>query len=56
MTEESKVPPAGWQSGMKAKMGVSGFLQFRDKDGNIVKEVEIKGTVPTGEKDGTDDK
>lgn len=53
--EKPPVPP-GWSSGAKGKMGISGMLQFRDKDGNIVKEVEIKGSVPLkGVEDGTDD-
>lgn len=28
------------------RLGVSGVLEFLDKDGNILKTVEIKGSIP----------
>lgn len=31
---------------MGGKLGISGFLQYRDKDGNILKEVEVNGSIP----------
>lgn len=47
---------AGWQTGPKGKMGIKGTLEFRDKDGNIIKKVDVDGSVPVGGKDGTDDR
>ena len=38
------------------EVGINGMLQFRDKDGNIIKEVDVDGSVPVGGKDGTDDR
>ena len=31
------------------RVGLSGFLQFRDKNGVVIKEVEINGSVPLPE-------
>lgn len=31
---------------MGGRLGVSGFLQYRDKDGNVLKEVEVSGSIP----------
>lgn len=36
----------GWQAGAKGRIGISGTLTFRDKDGNVVKTMEMNGSVP----------
>jgi hypothetical protein len=60
MSEPVKVEdlmPGGWAAGAKGKVGVSGTLTFRDKDGNVVKTMELNGSVPLqGAEDGTDNR
>lgn len=34
---------------MGAKLGLSGVLEYRDKDGNLLKTVEISGAIPLSE-------
>lgn len=53
--DEEKDTPF-YQAGVKMKMGIKGTLEFRDKDGNIIKTVDMEGSVPLGEKDGTDNR
>lgn len=47
------------ETGIKATVQVSGFIECRDKDGQIVKVIEFKGNVPLtqnqGNEDGMDD-
>jgi hypothetical protein len=46
MNEEQEQALKDWQAGAKGKMGIKGTLEFRDKDGNIVKTVELDGSIP----------
>jgi len=47
----------GWAAGAKGRVGVTGTLTFRDKDGNVVKTMELNGSVPLkGAEDGTDNR
>lgn len=34
------------QAQIGAKLGIGGTLEFRDKDGNILKTVQMSGSVP----------
>ena len=34
---------------LAGRLGVSGVLEFLDKDGNVLKTTEIKGSVPLNE-------
>lgn len=40
---------------IKAKVVVSGLLECRDKDGNLLKTIPIRGEVPLDLKDSNDD-
>jgi len=33
-------------AGVGAKLGISGVFEFRDKDGNILKTMEVIGSIP----------
>lgn len=35
-----------FQSSMGARLGLSGTLCYHDKDGNVIKTVEINGSIP----------
>ena len=57
MTDEDIDKLRGLNSaGAKGKVGISGTFTFRDKDGRVVKVMEVNGSVPLERvKDGTDD-
>lgn len=38
--ETQKLAPIG------GRLGISGTLEWRDKDGNIIKTTELKGSLP----------
>jgi hypothetical protein len=46
---------------IQARVGLSGTIQYRDKDGNVIKEVQVTGSLPVemddekGACDGLDD-
>jgi hypothetical protein len=43
------------QAGVAGRVAVSGVLEYRDKDGNVIKTVEVTGSLPIqGEDDGVD--
>jgi hypothetical protein len=44
--EEAEKVIRGWQAGAKGRIGISGTLTFRDKDGNVVGTTEMNGSVP----------
>lgn len=35
-----------FQTGIGAKLGISGTLEYRDKDGNVLKTVQLNGAIP----------
>ena len=37
------------EAGIKARVQVSGLIECRDKDGQIVKTIEFKGSAPLSE-------
>lgn len=47
------------QAGIQARVQVAGAFEFRDKDGQIVKVIEFKGSAPLAQEqeneDGMDD-
>jgi hypothetical protein len=45
------------QAGVAGRVAVSGVLEYKDKDGNVIKTVEVSGSLPIqqGADDGVDD-
>lgn len=41
-------------NGLVGKVGVSGLIEYRDKDGNIVKTVPFNGSIPLEVEDDSD--
>ena len=37
---------ADWNVGAKARLSVAGAIEYRDKDGNIIKVVPFNGSLP----------
>ena len=35
-----------FQTGMAARLGISGVLEYKDKDGNVIGTTEIRGSLP----------
>jgi hypothetical protein len=43
------------KAGVAGRVAVTGVLEYRDKDGNVIKTVEVTGSLPIqGEDDGVD--
>lgn len=40
---------------MGARLGISGVLEFKDKDGNVLERVQMHGSVPIADLDISDD-
>jgi hypothetical protein len=45
------------QAGVAGRVAVTGVLEYKDKDGNVIKTVEVSGSLPIqqGADDGVDD-
>lgn len=35
-----------WNTGLRAKIGVTGTLVCKNKDGEVIKTIELNGSVP----------
>jgi uncharacterized lipoprotein YehR (DUF1307 family) len=44
--EEAAEVIRGWQAKAKGRVGISGTLTYKDKDGNVVGTTDITGSVP----------
>jgi hypothetical protein len=43
------------KAGVAGRVAVTGVLEYKDKDGNVIKTVEVTGSLPIqGEDDGVD--
>jgi hypothetical protein len=40
---------------MGARLGISGVLEFKDKDGNILERVQMQGSIPLDALDLSDE-
>jgi hypothetical protein len=38
-----------YEAGVEARIGISGTLEWKDKDGNILATSEIRGSIPLAE-------
>lgn len=43
------------QAHVGARLGISGTLEFKDKDGNVLKTVQMNGSIPLTDLDLTVD-
>lgn len=40
---------------MGARLGISGVLEFKDKDGNVLERVQMHGSIPLADLDLSDE-